>query len=83
MILKLRVIFICLKLCIKFILQRPFGSVLHDVADKYDDITITDLRSYEKLKTKINKAELDVDFLNRCKEFNVYPIKGNASLNLE
>ena len=31
----------------------------------------------EKLKYKQNKLKLDIDFLNNCKRFDVYPNKFN------
>ena len=37
------------------------------------NITVTDLRKYEKLKYTQNKLKLDIDFLNSYKQLGVYP----------
>ena len=51
------------KIILELITLRPFGSILHDIAAKYvGSTTIQELRRYEKLKTNVNKAELDVNF---------------------
>ena len=57
----------------KLILLRPFGNLIYDIAAKYDGINIQELRQFEKLKTNINRANLDVTFLNNCKSFDVFP----------
>ena len=37
------------------------------------NITVTDLRKYEKLKYTQNRLKLDIDFLNSYKQLGVYP----------
>ena len=37
------------------------------MAQKYGNVTVKDLRKYEKLDHKKNKLKLDSDFLNNCK----------------
>ena len=37
------------------------------------NITVTDLRKYEKLKYTQNRLKLDTDFLNSYKQLGVYP----------
>ena len=69
----LKCVFLCLRLSIKLISQRTFGNIIHDIGDKYDNITIPELRRYQKLKIKVDKAELDLKFLCNCELFNVYP----------
>ena len=34
---------------------------------------VKDFRKYEKLEYRKNKLELDIDFLNNCKQLGVYP----------
>ena len=54
------------------LLRRPFGSVLHDIAVKYEGVlSVADLRRLEKLKLKFKKAELDVTFLVNCQNLNL------------
>ena len=42
-------------------------------AQKYGNVTVKDFRKYGKLKYKQNKLKLDIDFLNNCKQLDVYP----------
>ena len=58
---------------VAIILNRPFGSIIHDVANKYDKLSVTDLRKLEKLCCKLKKSELDVTFLKNCQNFQVFP----------
>ena len=48
-------------------------TIYDDIAGKYRNVTVKDFRKYEKLKYKQNKLELDIDFLNNCKQLCVYP----------
>ena len=43
------------------------------MARKHGNVTVKDLRKYEKLKHKENKLKLDISFLNNCKQLGVYP----------
>ena len=43
------------------------------MARKYGNVTVKDLRKYEKLKYKENKLKLDINFLSNCKQLGVYP----------
>ena len=43
------------------------------ITQKYDGISLQQLRKYEKLQIKINKARLDITFLKNCQTFNVTP----------
>ena len=70
---KLKSVFISLKLIICFTLVRPFGSIIHDISIKHEDVSITDLRRFEKLKIRINKIQLDITFLENCQLFQVTP----------
>ena len=70
---KLKSVFIAIQLLIQFLFSRTFGNILHDISLKYPDITIWQLRKYEKLRLKVNKATLDITFLKNCKPFGVTP----------
>ena len=56
-----------------WVTNRPFGRVIFDINEKYDDINLADLRQLEKLAIKRKKADLDIDFLRKCKLFRVIP----------
>ena len=70
---KFRSILLFLKICIKLILNRPFGNIIFDVSARYEDGARQDLRRLEKITLKENKARLDVTFLHNCKSFGVTP----------
>ena len=58
---------------ISFLLSRKIINIYNDIARKYGNVTVKDFRKYEKLECKKNKLKLDIDFLNNCKQFGVYP----------
>ena len=70
---KIKSVFISLKILLTFVLLRTLGSIIHDISRKYDNITITQLRKYEKFKDKVNKIQLDITFLENCRAFQVTP----------
>ena len=70
---KLKSVLIFLKICTNLLTHRPFGSIIFDIGERYEDITVQELRKYEKLKLQNSKATLDITFLNNCETFNVYP----------
>ena len=70
---KLKSVFLFLKIISNIILLRPFGNIIHDITQKYEEISLQELRKYEKLRVKINKARLDITFLKNCQTFNVTP----------
>ena len=47
--------------------------IIYDIAAKYKDINLSDLRKLEKLDIKRNKSQLDINFLINCKTFFVFP----------
>ena len=53
---KFRSILLFLKICIKLILNRPFGNIIFDVSARYGDVARQDLRRLEKITLKENKA---------------------------
>ena len=54
-------------------LTRPFGKVIHDLAQNYNgSLAVSEFRKLEKLATKSRKAELDVQFLKNCHSDAVY-----------
>ena len=54
-------------------LSRKIIKIYNDIARKHGNVTLQDFRKYEKLKYKHNKLNLDIDFLNNCKQLGVYP----------
>ena len=70
---KVKSFVIFLKVCLLFIARRNFGSVIHHVALKYEELDISNLRKLEKISLKLKKAQLDHQFLLKCKEYNVVP----------
>ena len=56
-----------------FLLSRKFINIYNDIARKYGNVTVKYFWKYEKLEYKKNKLKLDIDFLNNCKQFGVYP----------
>ena len=54
-------------------LSGNFGNIIHDIAQNYIDINVSDLRKLEKLHIKRNKAQFDLNFLINCKNFGVFP----------
>ena len=70
---KLESVILFLKILISVVLSRNFGNIIHDIAQNYIDINVSDLRKLEKLHIKRNKAQLDINFLINCKNFGVFP----------
>ena len=70
---KLKSVVLFLKILISLVLSRNFGNIIHDIAQNYIDINVSDLRKLEKLHIKRNKAQLDINFLINCKNFRVFP----------
>ena len=70
---KLKSVVLFLKILISLVFSRNFGNIIHDIAQNYIDINVTDLRKLEKLHIKRNKAQLDINFLINCKNFGVFP----------
>ena len=54
-------------------LLRKIIHIYNDIVQKHGNVTVKDFRKYEKFKYKQNKLKLDIDFLNNCKQFGVYP----------
>ena len=74
MIFKLKTVVYAVRLVTFLILRRKFGKIIHDIASNHaDELTIPDLRKFEKLCIKLKKAELDINFMNNCKTLNVIP----------
>ena len=48
-------------------------NIYNDIARKHGNVTVKDLRKYEKLRYKKNKLKLNTDFLNNCKQLGMYP----------
>ena len=55
---KLKNVVRVLKIIISFVLTRPFGKVIHDLAQNYKgSLAVFDFRQLEKLATKSGKLE--------------------------
>ena len=61
------------KCIVHLLLRRPFGAIIYDICNKYDELDIGHLRKFEKLAVKCRKAELDIQFLKNCKLLGVTP----------
>ena len=70
---KIKSVFLSLKVLIYFVLLRTFGAIIHDISRKHDDVDISQLRRYEQLHVKISKVQLDIQFLENCQLFQVSP----------
>ena len=70
---RIKTVVLVLKLIVTLILNRPFGAIIHDIAEKYEEIGVVDLRRLEKLTLKQKKGELDITFLKNCQNFHVFP----------
>ena len=53
--------------------MRTFGSIIHDISRKHEDVNVSKLRRYDKLRIKIQKVKLDIQFLENCQLFQVTP----------
>ena len=53
-------------------LSRKIINIFNGIAQKYENATVKDFRKYEKLEHKKKKLNIDIDFLNNCKELGVY-----------
>ncbi len=71
--LKLKALFIFLSVARNFLLARPFGRIIYDVAARYDEINVGDLRKLEKITIKIKRIKNDIAFLKNCQTFQVFP----------
>ena len=70
---RLKNVVIFIQTILSFELSRKIINIYTDNAWKYRNVTVKDFRKYEKIEYKKNKLKLDIDFLNNCKEFGVYP----------
>ena len=69
---KLKALFIFLSVATHFLLARPFGRIIYDVAARYDEINVGDLRKLEKISIKIKRIKNDIAFLKNCQTFQVF-----------
>ena len=59
---------------LSFVRSRKIINIYNDIERKYRNVTVKDFRKYEKLEYKNSKLNLDIDFLNNCKQLGVCPI---------
>ena len=69
----LKTLVLSLTVIVYLLTFRPFGSVIYDVAEKYDGTSVAELRKMERVALKKCKAGLDLTFLQNCKLFRVFP----------
>ena len=55
------------------VLSKSFDKTIHDIARKYDNLNVSDLRKLVKLHIKWNRGETDINFLKNYKCFGVFP----------
>ena len=70
---RLKNVVIFIQIILSFVLSRKIVNIYNDIPRKYGNVTVKDIRKYEKLEYKKNKLKLDIDFLNNCKHLGVYP----------
>ena len=58
---------------LSFVMLRKIINIYKDIAWSDGNVPVKYFRKYEKLEYKKNKLKLDIDFLNNCKQFGVYP----------
>ena len=58
---------------LSFALSRKIIKIYNDIVQKHGNARIKDFRKYEKLKYKLKKPKLDINFWNNYKQINVYP----------
>ena len=69
--------FAACSLALIFILKLRFPktySIKDIITRRYGNRTLGVFRQYEKAKFKLEKAKLDIDFLKKCKHFEVSPV---------
>ena len=59
---------------LSFVLSRKIIKIYNDIARKDGNDTVQGFWKYEKLKYKQNKLKVDIDFLNNCKQLDVFKI---------
>ena len=57
---------------LSFVLSRKLKHIQMKT-QKHGHVTVKHFQKYSKLKYKQNKLKLDIDFLNNCKQFDMYP----------
>ena len=70
---KLKTLVLFIKAVTNILLFRPFGRIIYDVAGRYEDLDVVNLRSLEKLSVKFEKIKNDIAFLKNCQTFKVFP----------
>ena len=70
---RLRNVVIFIQTILRFVVSQKIINFYNDIARKYGNVTVKDFGKYEKLQYKKNKLKLNINFLNNCKQFGVYP----------
>ena len=69
----LKNVLIFIQTVLSFVLSIKIINIYNDIARKYRNVTVKNFRKHEKLEYKKNKLKLEIDFLNNCKQLDVYP----------
>ena len=69
---KLKKVVFFLNIIVSLLLLRAFGNIVHDRVQNHDRrLSVKKIRKLEKLYVKLDKAILDINFLNNFKTFGV------------
>jgi len=66
----------CLSLVFTFILRirlKTIRDIFSYVRSRYNEDAVRKLRKFDNLTRKVVKTELDLQFLSKCKTFNIFP----------
>ena len=70
---RLKTVVLFIRIFLQFVLLRKIIDIYSDIAQKYDELRIQDFRKFEKLHLKKQKLQLDINYLNNCKQLGVCP----------
>ena len=69
-----KTVVVILKFISSVIVLRNYGKITYDISNNYGGLFLTNkLRKLGKLSLKVNKANLDINFLLNCKKLSVIP----------
>ena len=69
-----KTVVVILKFISSLVVLRNYGKIIYDISNKYSEVfPISKLRKLEKLSLKVNKANLDINFLLNGRKLGVIP----------
>ena len=69
-----KTVVVILKFISSLVVLRNYAKIIYDISNKYGGVLpISKLRKLEKLSLKVNKANLDINFLLNCRKLGVIP----------